>query len=346
MEASLYLLTVTHIQEELAGVKTITVSCSPQLAQAPLPGQFISLVFNSQGAEQRRSYSISHYNASSTSFSFTVKRVPNGSYSRYLTDQLRVGDTLYSSGVSGRFTLPENITTFSKYVFFAAGIGITPILPLIEQLMNNDTGDAVLIYSNRSQSDTVFYKRIQQLQSKYENRLSMVLLFSDSKWLDKARLNKENIPKLLNIEGITDYSQCIYYICGPSDYKRMVQYALAEHGVPSEQILKENFFDKERSFAAAPISDTTAHMVHISYGSNTYSIMCQYPQSILDAALAEKIQVPYSCKNGQCGSCIAQCTTGRVEMHYNEVLTDKEIANGHILLCTAHPVNGDVNVSI
>jgi ring-1,2-phenylacetyl-CoA epoxidase subunit PaaE len=62
-------------------------------------------------------------------------------------------------------------------------------------------------------------------------------------------------------------------------------------------------------------------------------------QTILDAALKQGIDAPYSCQGGICSSCLARITSGTAEMTKNSILTDKEIADGLILTCQAHPTS-------
>lgn len=73
--------------------------------------------------------------------------------------------------------------------------------------------------------------------------------------------------------------------------------------------------------------------------------MVKYPDTILAAAKARSIELPYSCEAGRCGSCIAACTQGKVWMRYNEVLTDSEVAKGRVLTCQSFPVGGDVDIT-
>ena len=65
-------------------------------------------------------------------------------------------------------------------------------------------------------------------------------------------------------------------------------------------------------------------------------------EEIAKAAKAAKINIPYSCEAGRCGSCVATCIKGKIWMAYNEVLTDDEVANGRVLVCQSYPVGGDV----
>mgnify|MGYP000595589739 CR=1 FL=1 len=67
-------------------------------------------------------------------------------------------------------------------------------------------------------------------------------------------------------------------------------------------------------------------------------------QSILEAALKEDIDAPYSCQGGICSSCIARVTDGNATMRQNNILTDSEVAEGLILTCQAHPTSASIEV--
>jgi ring-1,2-phenylacetyl-CoA epoxidase subunit PaaE len=67
-------------------------------------------------------------------------------------------------------------------------------------------------------------------------------------------------------------------------------------------------------------------------------------QSILEAALKEDIDAPYSCQGGICSSCIARVTDGKATMRQNNILTDSEVAEGLILTCQAHPASASIEV--
>ena len=67
-------------------------------------------------------------------------------------------------------------------------------------------------------------------------------------------------------------------------------------------------------------------------------------QSILEAALDEDLDAPYSCQGGICSSCLARLTEGEVKMRQNNILTDSELAEGLILTCQAHPITSTIKV--
>jgi ring-1,2-phenylacetyl-CoA epoxidase subunit PaaE len=68
-------------------------------------------------------------------------------------------------------------------------------------------------------------------------------------------------------------------------------------------------------------------------------------KTILDAALNQKIDVPYSCQGGVCCSCIAKITEGSAVMENNQILTDEEIAEGLVLTCQAKPTSNKLVVN-
>ena len=75
-----------------------------------------------------------------------------------------------------------------------------------------------------------------------------------------------------------------------------------------------------------------------------YNLEMNDDKTILDFALENDIDAPYSCQGGICSSCIARLTEGKAEMRKNQILTDDEVAEGLILTCQAHPTTSKVVV--
>jgi ring-1,2-phenylacetyl-CoA epoxidase subunit PaaE len=78
--------------------------------------------------------------------------------------------------------------------------------------------------------------------------------------------------------------------------------------------------------------------------SDETSFEMSQKQTILEAALKQGIDAPYSCQGGICSSCLARITSGTAEMTKNSILTDSEIAEGLILTCQAHPTSATIVV--
>lgn len=310
-------------------------------AQIPyIPGQFLTLLFqNRNGEEQRRNYSITSYG---DALMITVKRIPNGEYSRKLVDDAKEGDTLNSIGASGFFTLPGEMHVYNSFVFFAAGSGITPIYALIKQILYQYPGKKiVLIYSNRSLSQTIFYDALKELQSVFPGQLQIEFLFSDASGILHKRLGIYLLEKLLGRYVGAHKQDSIFYLCGPFEYMRMITIVLRNNGIVASQIRKEIFTIEVPANKPQP-ADTDLHTVQISLKEHSYVFRSQYPNTILQSAKQSGIILPYSCEAGQCGTCAATCVSGKVWMWRNDVLMDDEIAKGRILTCTGYAIDGDV----
>lgn len=306
-------------------------------------GQFLTFPFTSAGREERRSYSFSSSPVMDEPLAITVKRIDNGAFSRRLIDQVRTGDVLATAGISGLFTLPDPLPHGTSLLLFAAGIGITPLYSILKTALRHPAAPSiVLVYSNHSRPATVFYEELVQLQEQYPERLRIEWLFSDSKYLQRARLTRPVMDQLMQ-QYLTDVSKTYCYICGPTDYRWLVQLLLEEAGLASEQIRQEIFMTDRHAILQVP-PDQEPHQVSIHIGGRVVRLEVRYPETILSAAKKAGIRLPYSCEAGRCSSCAVRCTSGAVWMGYNEVLTDKDLANGLVLTCTGYPVKGDISL--
>jgi ring-1,2-phenylacetyl-CoA epoxidase subunit PaaE len=124
---------------------------------------------------------------------------------------------------------------------------------------------------------------------------------------------------------------------------RMVVFALEEQHIPTANIRKENFNTAQVSIRPAP-ADKTVHTIHLKMDGKEYKFNSQYPDTILQSAEKNGIALPYSCRNGVCGSCAMHCRKGEVWHSNNEVLTDVELSSGIFLSCTGYPVHADISI--
>lgn len=338
--SNFYPVRISDIRSETEDVKTFFLAETPPYRA----GQFLTIL--SPGGKERRSYSFSSDTGTDRYAAITVKRIHNGLMSRYMFDKARPGDTLQVSGPSGFFVLPENIDAYEQVFFMAAGIGITPVFSLIKSLLlNHPLVRVALIYSSRSITETVFYDQLQSLAATYKERFHIEYLFSTAADLSRARLNKLLLPKLIGEHLRTEKAKALFYVCGPFVYMRMVLLALEEAYISAENVKKENFNTAVIQQKFAP-PDTGSHHVTIQYNGEQFHFNSAYPDTILSSAQKHNIALPYSCGNGICGTCAAQCIKGKVWHRNNEVLTEKELKAGLVLTCTGYPINGDVTLEI
>ncbi len=335
-------LTIQSIIQDTADVKSFVLQESGGKIHYK-PGQFLTLL-HPKVKDVRRSYSLSSHPLTDKALKITVKRIANGEYSRWLFDDAKVGDRIETIGASGFFTLPDDLSSETTIILLAAGSGITPILSLMKEILFSRKNQIVFIYSNRSKSDTIYYNEIVKLKEQFPEKLKMELLFSDNQNLLRARLGKQLLSQFIKTH-VNDTSKALAYLCGPNDYMQMVMITLANEGFSTENIRTEIFNTEKQKTKNLP-PDTDQHQVVIQYHQQTFSLSVKYPNTILQTAKQQGIDLPYSCEAGRCGTCAATCTKGTVWMSRNEVLLDKETDLGRILTCTGYPVGGDVEIVI
>ena len=310
-------------------------------------GQFLTFVFTrANGEEARRNYSISSSPALKEPLTITVKRIPNGEFSRRFVDHMQPGQELQGLGASGLFVLPENMDPYRRLFFFAAGSGITPIFSLLKTvLVQQPNVRVVLVYSNKSKASTIFYEQLVLLGRQFKERFVVEFIFSNAFDLLTARLNAHLLNRIISNYRDFPASQVLYYVCGPLDYMRLVTIYLQTNGVDPGHLRKEIFHSEKPSKMPQP-PDRDLHQVSLHYRGEDHHFSTRYPITILQAAKQHGLSLPYSCESGQCGTCIARCTAGTVWMYNNEVLTDDELAKGLVLTCTSFPIYGDVFLEV
>jgi ferredoxin-NADP reductase len=334
--------TVKSIRQETPDVKSFILQPIGETFTYK-PGQFLTVI-HPHREDQRRSYSLSSH-PDFDEPTITLRRIANGEVSRWLFDDVKHGDVIRTAGVSGLFTLPDQSENYDPILFLCAGTGITPAMSLIKEVLHSRPGNKIiLVYSNRTRSSTVFLRDIEYLEKRYPDKFIVEYFFSVNQDLSRARLGRLALEKLL-VKYVPSPTKALFFLCGPHVYMDNITIALLTAGVPDENIRKEIFFNPAPLPRLEP-PDKLAHLVHIDYNGEEYELSVQYPDTILKTAKRKGIDLPYSCEAGRCGTCAATCVRGEVWMLRNEVLLDKEVAQGRVLTCTGYPVNGDVELVI
>ncbi len=307
-------------------------------------GQFLTFIFNTPSGEQRRNYSLSTSPALGEPVAVTIKRIPNGVFSRKMVDNATIGDPLVTIGASGFFTLPDDMGPYQQLFLLAAGSGITPVFSILKTALQSfDNLRIILIYSNRSREDAIFSNALHQLEKKYPGRLQIEWLFSDAFDHTRSRLGSWLLGELLKKYVTAPLPECLFYLCGPLNYMRTITITLLTAGVSRANIRKEEF-EITQPFIQLQPPETVKREVTVMLNEKQYRFSSAYPQTILQSAKHAGIELPYSCETGRCGTCAAVCKKGNVWMKYNEVLTDEDLQANKVLTCTGYPVYGDVGL--
>jgi ring-1,2-phenylacetyl-CoA epoxidase subunit PaaE len=171
-----------------------------------------------------------------------------------------------------------------------------------------------------------------------------------------GRLNRKMLLNILKDLNLTDFLDTQYYLCGPEGLMEEAREALKLLKVGPERIHKESFVvthtDPDThtgdvsvgSEPAAAVADCP--VVTIIYEGTEYKVPVPAGQTILEAGLAQDIDLPYSCQAGLCTACRGKCLSGKVHLDEREGLSDAEMKEGYVLNCVGHPLTGDVVIEI
>ena len=309
-----------------------------------IAGQYLNLKLTLDGQEIRRAYSICS-SPDSDELRIAVKAVPSGAFSQFAKTKLKAGDVLEVGTPEGKFTFEPQAERQKNYAAFAAGSGITPIMSILKSVLKNEPKSSfVLVYGNKTPEETIFHQELHDLQLQYVGRLFVHYVFSQAK-VEPAlfgRIEKSTVNFVLNNKHKElDFDK--FYLCGPEEMINIVSSVLKEHNVKESNIKFELFATSTKENAIEKSLGGHSKITIMVDDEETTFEMSQ-KQTVLDAALKQGIDAPYSCQGGICSSCLARVTSGTAEMSKNSILTDKEIADGLILTCQAHPTSESIYV--
>jgi ring-1,2-phenylacetyl-CoA epoxidase subunit PaaE len=318
-------------------------------------GQFLTLILNIDGKEVRRSYSICTSSFVDEDLAVTVKRVEGGVVSNWINDHIKDGDVIKVMEPMGSFTTTYDKSNKRHLVMFAGGSGITPMLSIIKSTLTQEPESICsLIYCNRDIESIIFKDELTKWETNYQGRLHVIHV------LDNAPMNWQGYSGLLNPEMLIKLFERIpawglekttYLMCGPEGMMRNVETLLAQHAIPQEKIFKESFvhgtIDKEKKeVVPATKEEKKAHEVTILYDGAEHKVMVEPGRTILETALDQGIDLPYSCQSGLCTACRGRALSGKVKLDEEEGLSQSERDAGYVLTCVGHPLTDDVVIEI
>ena len=209
-----------------------------------------------------------------------------------------------------------------------------------------------LSYGNRSASAIMFREELEDLKNENMGRLNIIHILESEAEIDlfSGLLDREKCESLF-AKWIDVKSADLAFICGPEPMMLAVAEALRAHGIRESAIKFELFTSaqpgraKKRAENVAS-ADSGAHCTAtiILDGALRECVMEKETTSVLEAALAAKIDAPYACKGGVCSTCRAKLIEGEVDMQSNYALEDYEVERGYILTCQSYPLTDKVTV--
>ena len=343
-------LTVRNIRRETADCVSIALDV-PDTAREAFrfrPGQHLVLKREIHGEELRRTYSIC--TGIGEEIRIAVKRQPQGRFSTYLNEHLLAGEVIEAMPPAGRFFTELDSAMSRRYVAFASGSGITPIMSILRSVLVEEPGSHfLLVYGNRTASSIIFREELEDLKNRYMDRLSVVHVLSGEAQelpVNAGRINAEKVARICQTIAPPGEVHA-WYVCGPAPMIQTVSEALAGEGVERDRIRFEYFTTEgnqpRAKPALAPAIEATGDSARLEIvldGQRAGLRIAYNDVSVLEAARRHGLDVPFSCTAGVCCTCRARLVEGEVDMAANYALEDWELERGYILTCQARPLTG------
>ncbi|XYJ08227.1 PDR/VanB family oxidoreductase [Telluria sp. B2] len=268
---------------------------------APLPPFTAGAHIDVQlGPGLTRQYSLCNAPSERHRYLIAVLRDPRSrGGSRAIHDSVRVGDSLQISAPRNHFPLVQA----RRYLLFAGGIGVTPILCMAERLAQLEA-DFTMHYCTRAPERTAFRERLAG--SCFANRVRFHFDAGTEPRLDIAAALDAATP------------DTHLYVCGPAGFIEAVTSAAGRQGWSGERVHVEHF-------GAAPAADAGAAPFEVKIASTGQVCRVGPGLSVTRALEEQGIVIPVSCEQGVCGTCVTRVLQGAIE-HRDQYFTDEERA--------------------
>ncbi|MFC9978420.1 2Fe-2S iron-sulfur cluster-binding protein [Gordonia sp. NPDC127522] len=338
------ILTVAEVIDETQDARSIVFDLPTHNAEKfvdYLPGQFLTLrIPSEQIGSVARCYSLSSTAGHDERPKITVKRTSDGYGSNWICDNLAVGAQIEVLPPSGVFT-PSDID--APTLLIAAGSGVTPVMSILKAVLADGTGPVTFLYANRGERDVIFAAELRELQTRHADRLTVI------HWLNsvQGRLTEDQVANLIAPLSATHSA----YVCGPGPFMDAVHAGLSKAGFGHERVHNEVYTslsgDPFEDVELGELSDEevdSAAQVEVELDGHTHQLSWPRSRTLVDVMLGAGLDAPYSCREGECGSCACSLTKGTVEMAVTGALDDADIADGYILACQARPTSDSLRI--
>ena len=335
-----------------------------------VPGQYVALRATINGQEVRRSYSICSEPIPGE-IHVAIKKDFGGLFSTWANEELKEGDEIDVMNPQGAFVSQKNITSMNNpdkvaedamaegslnMVAFAAGSGITPIMSIARSVLAQSKDTTFdLVYANKSAMDVMFAEEIGDLKDKYPTRFAVHHVLSREQRISplmSGRIDAEKLEELLD-RMIRTESTDEWFLCGPFELVQLCRDTLKKRGVEENDVRFELFTTGKPERPAGQQgrvveADPNGQNFVISFNLDGTSSRVESPTSshetLLNAALRVRSDVPFACAGGVCGTCRAKVIEGETKMEENYALEKDEVDAGYVLTCQTRPRSDTVKI--
>ncbi|UOA30437.1 1,2-phenylacetyl-CoA epoxidase, subunit E [Sulfitobacter sp. DSM 110093] len=343
-------LLVTDIHRTIRDAVVLTLKPENPEAFTFTQGQYLTFKQDFDGTELRRNYSICA-GLDDGELKVGIKRVDGGAFSTYANTELKVGDTLRAMPPQGKFFTAIEPEVAKNYLGFAGGSGVTPVLSILKTVLKREPNSTfTLVYANRAVNTIMFREELEDLKNHYMGRLTIIHILESGQDMElfEGRIDQAKCDALfkhwIQIDNIDTA-----FICGPEPMMLAIAEALKTNGLSDEQIKFELFSESQQGrlakqeMAKRSEGQSGTEVTVIIDGARR-SFTMQKGQSVLEAALENGQEAPFSCKAGVCSTCMGKVLDGEVEMISNHALEDYEVERGYVLTCQSYPLSDTLTI--
>ena len=343
-------LLVTDIHHTIRDAVVLTLKPEDPEAFAFTQGQYLTFKQDFDGTELRRNYSICA-GLDDGELKVGIKRVDGGAFSTYANTELKVGDTLHAMPPQGKFFTAIEPEVAKNYLGFAGGSGITPVLSILKTVLKREPNSTfTLVYANRAVNTIMFREELEDLKNHYMGRLTIIHILESGQDMElfDGRIDQAKCDALFK-HWIQINNIDTAFICGPEPMMLAIAEALKTNGHTDEQIKFELFSESQQGrlakqeMAKRSEGQKGTEITVIIDGARR-SFTMQKGQSVLEAALENGQEAPFSCKAGVCSTCMGKVLEGEVEMISNHALEDYEVERGYVLTCQSYPLSDTLTI--
>jgi ferredoxin-NADP reductase len=242
-------------------------------------------------------------------------------------------------GPAGDFTLPPNP---GKLLFISGGSGVTPMLSMTRYLHDLAADiDIAFLHFARSPADLLFTAEIDALAG-FWPALKPRFIVDDpagSKWAGPVGRPSDALLRQL----CPDLAGRDIFCCGPAPFMQAVRDSVTTIAGSLDRYREESF----QPASPAPVESTaTTDTAEIRFTQSGRNATITGAETILAAAQAAGIPIPYACEMGLCGTCQVKKISGEIVMNHDGGITDDAIAEGYILACCSRPASGTIEIEL
>jgi ferredoxin-NADP reductase len=325
---------VLTVLDETPEIKTFRLARPPDFEFRA--GQFVPVRVNVNGQPHVRCYSISSSPEVRGYFEISVRR--QGLVSSTLHALLRPGASVSLGKPAGQFVYPAGDDR--PIALLAGGVGITPLLSMLRYAVATDPLRPVtLLYSVRTAHDVAFASELQMIAERHP-QVHVAITVTDEP--SATRWHTGRIDGPLVRRHVAHPAHTIFLMCGPPPMMTALGDALQNMGVAADQVRFEAF---DTAIAATLLNQAAAPVPSAPQAASGDTYQLEFAvsgrtatnvpsRSLLEAAEAEGIAIPSSCRAGVCQACRTRVSAGDVDCR-SDMLAAEDREAGFILPCVS-----------